>query len=348
MKLDTATMLQVTPQFNMTEMNDLHKKGLVRFNKHPVHDLLIWNYCEKVQYLRCWNSTLLQCRGIITDSLGKVIHRSLPKFFDIKQEKVYPKEMVTESYRVFDKVDGSLGILFYHQITTDTGEWILASKGNFRSEQAIIGREILNTKFSQYTNLDKNKSYVFEIIHPKNKIIVNYGDAKTLIYITSFYPNGTESLDIDFMRDKGFEVVEELRYTDIQCHDLAKVNIKNKEGFVVLFSSGLRLKIKFSNYIELQGNSPDLSPHFMVDAIKSNWTDEEILEKIPDEFHQWSIGILSNIRQQISDIKNESYKMIEILNDKPQSSYGKIMGDFKYKSTLQAILNAKNMTKRGK
>ena len=54
------------------------------------------------------------------------------KFFNMEEHQ--PEEIPNETFEVFEKLDGSLGILFWYQ-----GQWILATKGSFTSDQAIRG-----------------------------------------------------------------------------------------------------------------------------------------------------------------------------------------------------------------
>ena len=92
----------------------LHKyesEGLLFSQKHPTLPLTIWNYSDKVQYEGLWNETLLQCRGLVTDDEGNVVARPFKKFFNLEENKHTP----TSKFDVYDKMDGSLGILFNYK-----------------------------------------------------------------------------------------------------------------------------------------------------------------------------------------------------------------------------------------
>lgn len=132
-----------------------HSDGLVHKQKHPHHDLFIWNYSPKVQYEKLWDDITLQCRGLVTNSKGDIVARPFKKFFNYEEYK--PEDIPNEEYVVYEKMDGSLGILFYYN------EWILATRGSFTSPQAIKGKEIL--KKYPLEKLDKNNTYLFEIIY---------------------------------------------------------------------------------------------------------------------------------------------------------------------------------------
>jgi RNA ligase len=83
-----------------------------------------------------------------------VVARPFKKFFNIEEGKHTP----TSEFEVFDKMDGSCIILFYYN-----NEWIFATRGSFTSAQAIKAKE-LSFKYP-LDELDKNNTYVFEIIY---------------------------------------------------------------------------------------------------------------------------------------------------------------------------------------
>ena len=144
----------------------LHKyesEGLVFSQKHPTLPLTIWNYSDKVQYEGLWNETLLQCRGLVTDDEGNVVALPFKKFFNLEENKHTP----TSKFDVYDKMDGSLGILFNYK-----GEWVFATRGSFTSDQSVKGLELLS-KYD-YQKLHNGYTYLFEIIYGQNRIVVKY------------------------------------------------------------------------------------------------------------------------------------------------------------------------------
>jgi hypothetical protein len=135
-------------------LNSYEKNGLIKSQKHPYLDLWIWNYSVSVQYERLWDDITLQCRGIVTDNEGNVVARPFKKFFNIEEGKHNP----TEEFEVFEKMDGSLGILFNYK-----DEWVFATRGSFTSDQSKRAYKLLE-KYP-IENLDKKNTYLFEIIY---------------------------------------------------------------------------------------------------------------------------------------------------------------------------------------
>jgi RNA ligase len=99
-------------------------------------------------------------RGTVLDREGNIVARSFPKFFNY--EEVADQVPVKADYvYVQEKMDGSLGILFYYQ-----DEWHLATKGSFTSEQAKKGMEILKEKYKFFDQVFfKEVTYIVEIIY---------------------------------------------------------------------------------------------------------------------------------------------------------------------------------------
>jgi len=137
-------------------------KGLVRSQTHPTLPLIIWNYTEKVQYESLWDEVTTQCRGLITNSKGEIVVRPFGKFFNY--EEVIDKNLIpwdSEYVYIQDKMDGSLGILFFYD-----DEWIMATRGSFTSEQSIRGMEILKRNYPDFDKVwMKEYAYLVEIIY---------------------------------------------------------------------------------------------------------------------------------------------------------------------------------------
>jgi len=280
------------------KLEQYKSNGLLRSQKHPTLPLEIWNYTEKVQYDDLWDEVTLSHRGTVRDIYGNLVAKPFNKFFNIEQGRY--KE--SESFEVYDKMDGSLGILFNYQ-----NEWILATRGSFTSEQAIKGFEILQ-KYD-YKNLDKNLTYCFEIIYPQNRIVLDYGDKEALVLLAVFDKGGNEKL-IDLYNNV-FEVVKKYDFQDYK--EIQKLNWDNSEGFIVRFSNGERCKIKFENYVELHRKLSYISEKAVWELICEKREIKEYLDIVPDEFHdqikKWYLDIMLNFSNNEIRVRNKFYQL---------------------------------------
>lgn len=138
----------------LEKLNEYFEKGLVYKQVHPTLPLTIWNYTEKVQYEGLWDEITLQTRGLVTDDEGNVVARPFKKFFNIEEKKFTP----TEEFEVYEKMDGSLLLVFWYQ-----GQWVVATRGSFTSDQAIKAKELLKKYNTDI--MFRHLTYCFEIIY---------------------------------------------------------------------------------------------------------------------------------------------------------------------------------------
>jgi len=253
--------------------------GLLVKQTHPTKDLTIWNYSRKTQYDRLWDDVTLMCRGLITNSEGRIIAHCMKKFFNI--EELNPNDIPNESFSLTEKMDGSLGIIYYYG-----DEWELASRGSFTSDQAIRGNEILkrcNTKYGLYTGWN----YCVEIIYPENRIVVNYGDDEKLVVITCFNVETGVEGGIEAMTTEGWDIVK--KYDGVTDYNQIKSMIKDDaEGMVVRFyPSGFRMKVKGEEYFRLHKIVTNVSSRDIWEIMKNGLPIDELLDRVPDEFDQW-------------------------------------------------------------
>ena len=257
-------------------LNKYHEDGLLYKQVHPTLDLTIWNYTEKVQYEGLWDEITLMCRGLVTNSKGEIIARPFKKFFNMEEGKHTP----TSEFEVYEKMDGSLGICFFYN-----DEWHMATRGSFTSEQAIKGRELLNKYKYRYSSTDC--TYLFEIIYPENRIVVNYGTNEKLVMLAVIQTNSGEEYDIyDWKYNElGFELVK--KYDGIKDYSTLKSMISNDaEGYVIRFSNGDRMKIKGEEYLRLHKIMTNLSTTAVWEILSSGGNIDDILKDVPDEFYK--------------------------------------------------------------
>ena len=261
-------------KYDLDILNNYIARGYLVKQDHPTLPISIYNYSRTCQYEGRWDDITLNCRGLILDNEGNVIAKSFPKFFNMEEMKEIPNE----PFQVYEKMDGSLGIVFHYN-----GEWHLASKGSFISEQAVKGREMLY-KYDT-SKMNKHYTYLFEIIYKENRIVVDYDFDDLVLLSVMDYDTGAE-FSLDYVNALDFRVVK--RYNSITDYKQLKSMINNdQEGFVVKFSSGTRMKIKGEEYVRLHRIMTGLSNVDIWEILKNGEDIEQYLEKVPDEFDKW-------------------------------------------------------------
>ena len=293
-------------------LNKYYEEGLVYRQVHPTLPLTIWNYTETVQYESKWDDITLQTRGLVTDVDGKVVARPFRKFFNMEEGK----HTSTPDFDVYDKMDGSLGILFNYK-----GEWVLATRGSFTSDQAVKGFEMLQ-KYD-YKKLHKDYTYLFEIIYNENRIVVKYPYEDLVLlgmidtetgYEVDLY---SESVDVrlsNLINNLGFKVVK--KYDGINDYSVLKEMIKDdEEGFVVRFSNGDRMKVKGEEYLRLHKIMTNISTTAVWEMLSEGKDVLELLKDVPDEFYK-------KIKMYVQDLRYNHYRYGEYA--------GKIHDYFRY------------------
>lgn len=312
--------------FDRNLFEEMIRKGYVISQKHPEADLHVYNYSKKTQFEDLWNEVTLACRGLILDGEGNVVSQCLPKFFNLSQH--VPGDIPNETFEVFTKMDGSYGASYILD-----GKAYAASRGSFTSDQALEASKMLDEKYPDAAQaiLDNpGKTYIFEIIYPNNRIVVDYRGRRELVLLAVLDTATGKDLPLE---DIGLPIVE--RHDGI--HDikaLEALEVENEEGFVVLFKSGFRLKVKFDEYVRLhrvmtQVSNLDLWRMRMYQMAPDYYPDweftlEDILEKVPDEFYDWIHKTLDDFDEEyenkLSALKSRYEAFNDSLNSKGECS----------------------------
>jgi len=268
---------------------------------HPTLPLTIWNYSEKVQYDNLWDDITMQTRGLVTDDKGNIVARPFKKFFNDSEKKHTP----TPDFDVYEKMDGSLGILFYYE-----GEWVLATRGSFTSDQSVKGFEMLQ-KYD-YQKLHKDYTYLFEIIFKENRIVVQYPYEDLILlgmihtktgYEVDLYGEGNDVRLKNLITNIGFKVVR--KYDGINDYSILKGMIKDdEEGFVVKFSNGDRMKIKGEEYLRLHKIMTNVSTTTVWEMLSEGRDVLEIIKDVPDEFY-------NKVKSYVRDLKYTYFSLSE-------------------------------------
>ena len=273
-----------------------HREGLLYKQVHPSLPLTIWNYTEKVQYEGLWDDITLMSRGLVTDYKGNVVARPFKKFFNLEEGK----HASTSDFDVYEKMDGSLGIFFYYE-----GGWVMATRGSFTSDQAVKGYEMMFNY--DFASLHNDYTYLFEIIYPENRIVVDYGYDELIMLAVIDNKDGYElrihdnDIHLEGIRlvnlynNLGFKIVK--KYDGIEDYKQLKSMIgNNAEGFVIKFKSGFRMKIKGEDYVRLHRLLTSFSNVDIWELLKDGKDLNGFLDRVPDEFDKWVKKTIRNLQ----------------------------------------------------
>lgn len=295
--------MEKTNSINLEKYEQYEKNGLIRFQQHPYLNLLIWNYTSKTQFLRLWDETTLMCRALVTDNKGNIISRNFSKFFNLEEEKEIPNE----PYEIYEKLDGSLIVAFWYK-----NELVVSSKGSFVSHHSVQAKRLLNNY--DLSVCDTSKTYCFELIAPWNRIVCSY-PKEELFLLAKFDNFGNEYSIINY---KNFPLVK--KYDHINVSEIKDSVTDDREGVVVRFKSGKRIKIKGKEYVRLHKIVTGLSESSILEILKNNESIEKLLDRVPDEFYNWAKEVESKFKFKYEEILNESKSVFKEFSTRKETA----------------------------
>lgn len=307
--------------------------GYINSQQHPTAPLRILNYSQRAQFEWRWNAETMQCRGLIVDHRWNIVSRPFQKFFSVEQLN---GAVPVGPFEAYEKMDGSLGILYFVD-----GKPQIASRGSFISDQALRASSMLATKYPDAT-LRRDCTYLFEIIYPENRIVVDYGDLEELVLLAVIETKTGHEMPLS-QCDVGFPVVK--RYDGIgQFDELMATQDGTREGFVVRFESGQRVKIKFDEYKRLHKLLTGVSPRAIWDVLRSGGDMARVVDRVPDEFFQWVRETEGCLRASFSTI--EATARAQMTTGGSRKEIAARFNQCQYPSVMFAMLDGKDYSEQ--
>lgn len=146
--------------------------------------LVLATYTRDYQYMHHsidWEPLVKNCRGIIFDTTNNytIVALPFPKFFNYGEGGIHLPPEGASIEAVYEKVDGSLGICFFWH-----DKWHITTRGSLNSDIGAEAQILLNEMLVHPPSEgDKQYTYMFEIILPDNRICVDYGSERKLVYL---------------------------------------------------------------------------------------------------------------------------------------------------------------------
>lgn len=290
-------MVHVSQIFSVEDLQQAISDGWVRIQTNEDNTLSIYNYTEAAQYRRYWTDVTLNCRGLVLDNDMNIVARPWKKFFNFGERPLLFS--TDDPVEVTDKKDGSLGILYRHPVT---GDWKVATRGSFLSDQAIHATGVWDNKYSHIVADADGLTVLFEIVYPGNRIVLDYGELDDLILLGSvqnkygWYYGPKETAGMIHWPGPVTEVFE-YRTTN----DCFKVHRSNAEGLVIRCGSEM-VKMKQEDYVALHKLVTGLNERAVWERLKSNETRDSICSALPDEFHGFVDRVADELEEEFERI----------------------------------------------
>lgn len=283
------------------------EKKLISEREHPEKkSVKIYNYTPTCQYSQTWDEITSQCRGLIIDwETNEILANPFPKFFNYEEHLLTGKPLPNGIPTIYEKMDGWLGILYWLNDRP-----YVATRGSFES----IGAKWATKWFRDniyWASIDRNFTHLFEIISPETKIVVNY-DFQGLVHIATRHTlSGIEQFDTNrlpkLLTGANMQTAKTLVITkNDQYHNLDMLKSfekPNEEGFVLVWPTGFRLKIKFNEYIRLHKILTNISQKVIWEYLKDSQNLDVLLDRVPDEFYQWVKKYVTILETEFKNIQ---------------------------------------------
>ena len=279
-------------------------------------DLVIFNYgkLEDSPNIDFSNPLVQEARGIIINiKTLEVVCWPFRKFGNWQES--YVDEIDWSSARVQEKIDGSIMKLYFYN-----NKWNWATNGNIYADKAKANytdktffeviKSAYNYKFIDFDKLNKDYTYIFELVSFDSRVVIDYG-------ITKLYHIGTRNNKTgeELIENIGIEHPKEYPFTtfDEAITAVAKLNEGcsdiEHEGFVVVDKNWHRIKIKTKEYFDVHHamNNHSLTKKRIIKHILNGKDEAKVLkEEVPEYRH-----VIMYYEYRIEELKYEMLKTIK-------------------------------------
>jgi RNA ligase len=267
---------------------------------HPSEPLRIYDYTPKASYTGTWTPETRLCRGLIVHDDGTVAARPFAKFFNLGELPEVP----AGQHDVFEKLDGSLGILY-----ACADGWAISTRGAFTSAQAQWASAHWQARYRQWQP-EPGCTYVFEIIYPENRIVVDYGPFAGLVLLAVL--DNETGADRPLPPEWPGPVVRRCEVDPLAggTPEIAREQRRPcPEGFVVRFAAApgrpsLRVKVKDPEYLRLHRIVTRVSRRTIWEHLAAGRELDELLDRVPDEFAAWARATAGELRRAYGAVED--------------------------------------------
>lgn len=298
---------QVTPPTVLPPLSaflEANKAFRVEATRHRTLPYVTFKYSRATQFHHDWDDVTLSARGIIfNEQTGEVVARPFSKFFNHGEPEV-PTGLLTGPVSVTEKLDGSLGI-GYRDLE---GRMLIASSGSFHSEQAEHANSIYQERYEGQWDPDPERTYLWEVIYPGNRVVVNYGDEDDIHLIGAVNIRTGRSVPVANVAEwKWKKAVEHTNLTSLS-QVLASPDRENHEGFILHYpETDVRVKYKHEEYLRYHRAATGVTAKTIWRLMRNNEDFDTWMVQIPEEFEGFVLErrnkIQADFNQEIERIK---------------------------------------------
>lgn len=255
------------------------------------------------------NDIVKECRGIILDKNNlKVVCFPFIKFFNVDEPNA--DNIDWNSARVQEKIDGSIMKLWYYN-----EKWHLSTNGcinadnaelSFKTDKYKTFSDLFWDVFDKRTldRLNKNYTYMFELVSPYNRVVVEYKK------LDLYYIGTRDNITMEELEENiGIKKPIQYKLNNEEEVKRAASELKlDHEGYVVVDKYYHRVKIKSPLYVKAHYMvSSGFNANKIIDLIREN-EQEEFLAYFP--YYRPDIQFIEDRIQNYTDKITNNWKDI--------------------------------------
>lgn len=325
----------------LNEFREAAKTTAIRECKSADGKYLGYKYTENTIYSEEWNIVTLNARGIAFDAeTGECVLRPYKKFFNYSELiadgnyknlwRILEKTdgfmpVITPRFRYMDKLDGSL----YIASVLKNGEFLGKTSGSFNAWQGKWAEEWVKNHVditfegdgtAKSGTMKCNCTFLFEIICDDDLHPITYDYEACVLHGIVDNDTGDE-LPIEdvqaFASKWNLKVAEIIEFNSLdEAIEYSKNLPANKEGGVITFDSGFKVKVKGIEFLALQKLYHNLTPRYIWENFNeltgefNTGVEELIPEEMPEvkEFAADMKKSFSNTLNRVIDFANSIAK----------------------------------------
>lgn len=281
-------MLAVQEYLKNKSIDDLANEYNIDIKRYP--DSVVLNYRRFLLPGMSNDCALVrECRGLqLGLNTWDVYPRAFNRFFNYGE--LAGQDFDFSSAEVYDKIDGSLCILYWHPTSQ---QWELRTRGTAFAENVAhddktsfrdLALRALALEELQSISLNRGYSWVFELVSPLNRVITYYPEPR--LYLLAAFNNKTGE-ELEYGTALSDCLANNIRFAEVKRYafsginallDMARKLPKDQEGYVLRDSANRRLKVKNPAYVfmaKAYGNV-HLDPTRLLDIAASGEMEEFI------------------------------------------------------------------------
>ena len=207
-----------------------------------------------------------ECRGLLFDTEGRLISRPFHKFFNVgEKEETFPRNIdLSRPHFVQEKLDGSMIRPFYKEYGGHDASPVFFGTKSGITDTSDEARRVFDAQDETGEKLQWIRGWlnigytpIFEYIGPDNRIVLKYPEPDLVFLALRSNRTGEYHCDHEFgpyKRYPGSTVKNHGGFNGSVDEYVAGVRREeDREGDVLVFDGGFRVKIKSEWYVRIHG-----------------------------------------------------------------------------------------------